>query len=106
MKYKIEIEDLITGLSRLLGGPISSDNYEIIVLNAGENHELSQLPEGKMAVYMFLYKDRFLKIGRAGKIVSRDIRLNITIQIEQIPLSPNPFSMTLTCPHTIYLKKS
>ena len=59
-----EIYSLIFNVSSILGKPIKKENIEII--NRGKPHKPEPLPAGKMGVYMFLYNESFLKIGKAG----------------------------------------
>lgn len=63
MDYVREINTLIQGVSLEIGKPILK--YEII--DRGVPHiPPTRLPDGKMAVYMFLLGDKFLKIGKAN----------------------------------------
>lgn len=62
---KKEIQAIISSVSNLLGKEISPDSYEIEILNPP--HEPKTLPKHKMGVYMFKYKDDFLKIGKVGE---------------------------------------
>lgn len=65
MKTKIqETMLLIETISAKLGFPINREDYEIQDL--GCPHKISQLPEGKCAVYMFFYQGMALKIGKAN----------------------------------------
>lgn len=59
-----ELHHIILGISSLLGEPIHKETFKII--NKAKPHRAEPLPIGKMGIYMFLYKDRFLKIGKAG----------------------------------------
>lgn len=59
-----EIYSLIFDVSSILGKPIEKESIEII--NRGKPHKPESLPAGKMGVYLFLYDDVFLKIGKAG----------------------------------------
>lgn len=43
------------------------DNGKIKVLDRGQPHKAPKLPDGKMAVYTFIYNGEFLKIGKAGQ---------------------------------------
>lgn len=65
MDYINEIDTLIQEVSLAIGKPISREKYEII--DRGLPHiPPSRLPAEKMAVYMFLLGDEFLKIGKAN----------------------------------------
>jgi len=59
-----DLAEIILGLSSILGKPISEDKFEIVDL--GIPHQPTSLPKGKMGIYMFLYDNKFLKIGKAG----------------------------------------
>lgn len=59
-----DLSDIILEISIVLGRPISKESFEII--DRGVPHKPSPLPNEKMGIYMFLYEDRFLKIGKAG----------------------------------------
>lgn len=61
--YVKEFEEIINGVSKMLGKPIES-GYRII--ERGLPHTPKSLEKGTMGVYTFLYKDEFLKIGKAG----------------------------------------
>jgi len=64
--YRKEFEQVIREVSSALGKKIDSAQYEIF--DRGVPHEPPKPKEldGKMGIYTFLYKDRFLKIGRVG----------------------------------------
>ncbi|WP_092639280.1 hypothetical protein [Acetanaerobacterium elongatum] len=65
MDYINEIDTLIQEVSSAIGKPISREKYEIV--DRGLPHiPPSRLPAEKMAVYMFLLGDEFLKIGKAN----------------------------------------
>lgn len=64
MDYISQFNDLIQKASSAIGKAIDADKYDIIDL--GVPHTPKGLPYGKMGVYTFSYKDRFLKIGKAG----------------------------------------
>jgi hypothetical protein len=59
-----EIKNDILTVIRLSGTSISEDQIEIV--DRGIPHKPSGLPSGKMGIYSFLFKNRFLKIGKAG----------------------------------------
>jgi len=65
MDYVHEIETLIQNTTLAIGKPILKDKYEIV--DRGLPHiPPTRLPDGKMAIYMFLLGDEFLKIGKAN----------------------------------------
>lgn len=65
MDYIHEIDTLIQEVTLAIGKPILKDKYEIV--DRGQPHiPPTRLPDGKMAVYMFLHEDKFLKIGKAN----------------------------------------
>lgn len=65
MDYTSEIDSLIQGVSLAIGKPIPRKKYEI--LDKGLPHaQPTRLPAGKMAIYMFLFNNEFLKIGKAN----------------------------------------
>lgn len=59
------IEKNIIMISQILGKPL--DKGKILIDDRGIPHEPRNLPKGKEAVYIFIYRDKFLKIGRVGK---------------------------------------
>lgn len=65
MDYVYEIDTLIQEVTLVIDKPILKDKYEII--DRGLPHiPPTRLPDGKMAIYMFLLGDEFLKIGKAN----------------------------------------
>lgn len=64
MDFINEFNKVILEVSSVLGKPIDKDKYEI--MDRGRPHQPKNLPANKMAVYTFWYKNRFLKIGKAG----------------------------------------
>ena len=65
MDYVYEIDSLIQKATLAIGKPIFKDKYEIV--DRGLPHiPPARLPDGKMAIYMFLLGDEFLKIGKAN----------------------------------------
>ena len=64
MDFINEFNKVILEVSSVLGKPIDKDKYEI--MDRGRPHQAKNLPANKMAVYTIWYKDRFLKIGKAG----------------------------------------
>jgi len=62
--YASHLDDLIQKTSLAVGKPIAKEKYDIIDLDVP--HKPENLPPGMMAVYTFIYNDRFLKIGEAG----------------------------------------
>jgi hypothetical protein len=55
-----------TAAAALAGIPISASEIEIVELSAPHRRP-SSLPKGKLAVYVFIYGDRCLKVGKAGQ---------------------------------------
>ena len=64
MDYVADFIKHIQNASAAIGKPLSEDSYDVI--DRGLPHKPAGLPIGKMGIYTFLYKDRFLKIGKAG----------------------------------------
>lgn len=64
MDYSIEIKELILAASNLIGNPISEGDFYIE--HQPLKHKSKALPNGKMAVYTFVYNGSFLKIGQAN----------------------------------------
>lgn len=64
MNTLICIEEIISDVTSVLDKPIERTRFEVI--DRGVPHVPVSLPEGKMGVYIFLYEDRFLKIGKVG----------------------------------------
>lgn len=64
MNYKNEIRNLIIEASKVADRPLTDNDFEIV--HQSLNHIPLKLPKGKMAVYTFLYKGKFLKIGQAN----------------------------------------
>ncbi len=62
--FSKELNNIILETSTTLGKPINGSSLEII--DRGKPHKPEPLPDGKMGVYLFLYDDVFLKIGKAG----------------------------------------
>lgn len=61
--YIVEFQKIIQNVSAAAGRKIDS-GYEII--DRGIPHTPHTLKRGTMGIYTFLYKDEFLKIGKAG----------------------------------------
>ena len=60
-----QIEEFIKGVFSAIECPI--DSSKINIIDRGLPHIAPRsLPKGKMAIYTFVYEDRFLKIGKAG----------------------------------------
>ena len=55
------IKNTVLALGRVI------DNDKIKVIDRGQPHKAPKLPDGKMAVYTFIYNGEFLKIGKAGQ---------------------------------------
>lgn len=66
MNYKLEIEKLIADASAASNKPLLL-NQDFYVLHQPLNHVPTRLPDGKMAVYTFVYNGKFLKIGQVYK---------------------------------------
>lgn len=65
MKNEYEKIKIIFGqICILLGEPIDTNKIKIIERNAP--HKYQKLPENSMGIYMFKYKDEFLKIGKVN----------------------------------------
>lgn len=64
MSYVSEIYDTIVDVTRSLGEEI--DTSKIQIIDRGFPHLPKSLMPGKMGVYVFIYGDQFLKIGKAG----------------------------------------
>lgn len=58
-----DITSLIVNESANTGKPILASEFSIIYQPKG--HNPLKLPDGKMAVYTFIYNDKFLKVGQA-----------------------------------------
>ncbi len=65
MDYLKEIRELVVKGCELAGRPVKKGDFEIVY--QPKNHIPKSLPNGKIAIYTFLYNDKFLKIGKAGK---------------------------------------
>ena len=66
MDIKNEIMEAIEKVSEILGNRLTSNEIEII--DRGCPHDQPKnLPNGCAAVYSFIYKEKFLKIGKANK---------------------------------------
>ena len=65
MSYVAEFSSLIESVSSAAGKSLEKSCYEII--DRGVPHAPpTQIPDGKMAIYCFIFKGRFLKIGKAN----------------------------------------
>ena len=60
-----EIHTIIEEISSILGKPINKDSYKII--DRGVPHKPQSLPPKMTGVYIFQYKNCFLKIGKVGE---------------------------------------
>jgi len=65
MLYVKQIETTILNVFEAVGTSISKDS--LTVDDLGIPHEPKNLPKNKMAVYMYIYGDCFIKIGQAYK---------------------------------------
>lgn len=59
-----EFDWIIRDISEVLGKPIEAKDYEI--LDRGIPHIPKSMKKGTMGIYTFWYKDKPLKIGKAG----------------------------------------
>jgi len=64
--YVSELTSLIDRVSLAAGKQIAKADYEIDDSGGMLHKRPKNLPKGRMAVYCFIYKDNFLKIGKAG----------------------------------------
>ena len=62
MDYSTEIKELIIVASGLTSNPISEADFYIE--HQPLKHMPKALPDGKMAVYTFVYNNSFFKIGK------------------------------------------
>lgn len=62
--YISEIKRIIELIPEAIGTIIPSESYEVIL--RGKPHKPGNLPNGKMAVYIFIYNNSFIKIGKVG----------------------------------------
>lgn len=62
--YKKDFTDTIEKLFEALSFPLAGKSFEII--DRGVPHKPEKLPANKMGVYIFIYKEEFLKIGKVG----------------------------------------
>lgn len=68
MDKNIEIIQLLCDVVNKLGREIDLD--KISVIDRGKPHKIQKLPENSMAIYMFKYKDEYLKIGKVGSKIN------------------------------------
>lgn len=59
-----DFENVISGVTRVLGKQINEEKYQII--DRGMPHQPKSLPKGMMGIYTFWYEGKPLKIGKAG----------------------------------------
>jgi hypothetical protein len=59
-----DFEKIIHDVSCVLGKPIDKNKFRVI--DRGLPHKPKTLPNGMMGIYIFWYKGKFLKIGKAG----------------------------------------
>lgn len=64
MDYKTEIIQIIHGVTKAAGNEISESLY--MVNDLGVPHKPESLKPGYYGVYIFIYQNRFLKIGKVG----------------------------------------
>lgn len=65
MSYTKQIEDIVYRVFDAVDCPIQKNQF--YVQDLGVPHKPKTLPFGKMAVYMFIHDERFIKIGQADK---------------------------------------
>ncbi len=73
MTYPQGIASDFVAAAGLSGVPIVVSEIEIVVLHAPHRRP-SSLPKGKLAVYVFIYGNRCLKVGKAGIEVQQSFR--------------------------------
>lgn len=67
MLEELSLDDLKEQLLQIIKSTGTKiEESQIVILDRGLPHKSSTLPVGRMAVYSFIYQDRFLKIGKAG----------------------------------------
>lgn len=67
MLEELSLDDLKEQLLQIIKSTGTEiEESQIVILDRGLPHKSSTLPVGRMAVYSFIYQDRFLKIGKAG----------------------------------------
>ncbi|WP_068783345.1 hypothetical protein [Paenibacillus phocaensis] len=59
-----ELKEQLIQIIKSTGTEINEN--QIMILDRGVPHKTSTLPKDRMAIYSFIYQDRFLKIGKAG----------------------------------------
>lgn len=59
-----KLKSILIDVVRLAGTHI--DDRQIDIIDRACPHKPESLPAGKMGIYMFKYRERFLKIGKAG----------------------------------------
>ena len=64
-KFEKETREIISEISEVLGKEILSTSYRFEFLGVPHSAPKS-LDDGKMAIYIFKYKDTYLKIGKVG----------------------------------------
>lgn len=65
MTINTEIQELFK-IGIKLGLKVKSNEMKLEIWKAGSIHSPKQLPEGYSAVYIFKYKDKYLKVGKAN----------------------------------------
>lgn len=59
-----DFDRIIVDVSSVLGKPVEKHKFKII--DRGLPHQAKTLPIGAMGIYIFLYNEEFLKIGKVG----------------------------------------
>lgn len=65
----------------------NKEDLSFLILDRGQPHEPMSLPKNKRAVYMFIHKSQFLKIGKAG--------VNSNARFQSQHYNPNSANSTL-----------
>jgi len=60
-----QMKIVLMDIFKAVGAPITKDSF--IVDDLGIPHKPNNLPKNKMALYMFIHEDHFIKIGQADK---------------------------------------
>ena len=63
---KQKIRKIMENVIKVLDGEIDWKNDDIIKVEEMNPHKRPNLPEGKMAIYIFTYKGEVLKVGKVG----------------------------------------
>lgn len=60
----MDYREILLEVAEILGKSIDKNKIDVIFREKSE--KIEKLPENKMAIYMFKYKDSYLKIGKVG----------------------------------------